>query len=482
MKRLLILLLNGTLLVSCSKEHLVVNTPPVQDSSKISSASGGVATSITSPSAGNPIFPGYFGDPSTLIDDGNYYIYSTTDGYDMGQFTNGPFGVWQTSDFINWNFTALNYPSNFPYTSTKLWALSVIKASNGRYYMYYIKDGYNCFVVSATTPKGPWVAENQGNPIYANMFDAEAFRDDDGSIYLIYMGPKVNNQCAVYLGKLNLNMTSFSATPQLIYQNYDLFEAPYVFKRNATYYLTYANGSLSGTYNVSAAYASAVGGPYTPHNITGQAYSPILGPDYTNNMIATGSNSIFKINNNYYIAYHRKAYPFRSSDLFRQVCIDQLSFDSNGRLIPISPSVNGVNPLVTMNTAVDLAYLKTTTASSQIDNTNYKASYATDHNNGTLWKAGSNIYPQYIIVDLGSTVTVNNTVTAFEYFTEAYQYKIEYSQEGNSWTTYVDKTTNQVLSGPLTDTKNVQARYMKLTITGSTKTNQAPGVWSFSVY
>ena len=63
--------------------------------------------------------------------------------------------------------------------------------------------------------------------------DGQTFVDDDGSVYLYWgtWGIYPNHGCGV--GKLNLDMKSFSDTTLIPNtQITDFFEAPYVFKRN----------------------------------------------------------------------------------------------------------------------------------------------------------------------------------------------------------------------------------------------------------
>jgi hypothetical protein len=113
---------------------------------------------------------------------------------------------------------------------------------------------------------------------------------------------------------------------------------------------------------------------------------------------------------------------------------------------------------------------------------NYLPGFAVDQNNGTEWKATNTTYPQWLQVDLGTNRVIGSIATAFEYFTEYYQYTTQYSTNAVNWFTYADRSTNTQWGSPLVDSNSVTARYFKLNLIYSSKTNQSPGVWEFKVY
>ena len=75
---------------------------------------GGAAETISGrePGMGNPILPGYYADPSFVEFEGQYYIYATLDPW--GGKT---LGCWVSSDFRNWNYRELNWPTKAACTS-----------------------------------------------------------------------------------------------------------------------------------------------------------------------------------------------------------------------------------------------------------------------------------------------------------------------------------------------------------------------------
>ena len=91
-------------------------------------SAGSLHASITDPGNCNPLVPGFFADPFVFYDSSTFYLYPTTDGYDDGTFRYfGPFGVWHSTDFVNWTFKTLSYPADFPWNNSRLWAPSVIR-------------------------------------------------------------------------------------------------------------------------------------------------------------------------------------------------------------------------------------------------------------------------------------------------------------------------------------------------------------------
>ena len=108
------------------------------------------------------------------------------------------------------------------------------------------------------------------------------------------------------VGKLNLDMKSFSDTTLIPNtQITDFFEAPYVFKRNGIYYLTYSSGSChDNTYRVQ--YATSKTGPMGPFTFADN--NPILATNADETIHGPGHHSILKEGDDYYIVYHRHNY------------------------------------------------------------------------------------------------------------------------------------------------------------------------------
>ena len=66
---------------------------------------------------------------------------------------------------------------------------------------------------------------------------------------------------------------------------------------------------------------------------------------------ATGHNSTIQVpgKDEWYIVYHRFNYPNgitmgRSAGYHREVCIDKLTFDGAGNILPVAPTHRGIAP------------------------------------------------------------------------------------------------------------------------------------------
>jgi beta-xylosidase len=92
----------------------------------------------------NPIINGYFADPSIIKHGNTFYIYATLDPWGGEELA-----VFQTCDLINFSRKHINWPTKKACTSptsggAMVWAPSVVKANDGRFYMYVKKKMMFC--------------------------------------------------------------------------------------------------------------------------------------------------------------------------------------------------------------------------------------------------------------------------------------------------------------------------------------------------
>ncbi|MFB0497686.1 beta-xylosidase [Mucilaginibacter sp. OAE612] len=436
--------------------------------------------SATVPGNGNPIIPGYFADPTVRKFGDTYYIYATTDGNGGGH---GPSQVWTSKDFVNWTMHDMNWP-----TSNYYWAPDVINGNDGKYYMYYCQP-VDIYGASSTSPTGPWTPLlPDGKSMIPNYFipgvitlDGQTFKDDDGKIYMFWgtWGIYPDHGCGV--GLLNADMHTFAKTakiPNTIAK--DFFEAPFMFKRKGIYYFTYSSGLCEdSTYRVQ--YAISKTGPMGPFEFGKN--SPVLSTNADGTIHGPGHESVVQVGDDFYMVYHRHNNPHSNGGYHRQVCADKIVFDAEGNIEKIVPTHLGVGLLgkSTIN-APDEAYQKKVTASS-FYNENYKPSFALDNNNGTLWKPADNSRKTaWITIDLGAIKTVQQVLTQFEYATWYYQYLVESSVDGKNWKPFADRTENKQHGSPMVDSGNAQARFIRLTITGTEYPGLYKAIWNVKVY
>lgn len=468
------------------------------------------------PGAGNPFIPGYFADPTIRKFGDIYFLYATTDGTGNGY---GPAQVWMSYDFINWSNLVMNWP-----TTEVVWAPDVVRQTNGSYRYYYCEP-CNINVGESTSPVGPWhnILGKDDAVLVPDRYihnvitlDPQVFQDDNGEEYLYFTTWGIYDGFGCGVAKLNPHYSpplglsgnsrsfgdarrwredapfpiaadSFFLEKRLIPNTElkDIFEAPYVFKRHGIYYFTYSSGSCHDhTYRVQ--YATSAVGPMGPFEYKGC----ILQTNADGTIHGPGHHSVLQDGERFYIVYHRHNNPHSVHGFNRQVCIDEMKFDAEGNILPVVPThdAQGVDVLHSPKQR-NLAYGCRVTASSHYDDW-FLPQYAVDDNNATMWKASSTNWgrggragqPEWIQIDLGKAVTFNEVWTQFEYATFFYQYKIETSLDGRSWTLYADRTDNTMQGSPMIDRKAVKSRYLRITVTDTQKNGHFPAIWNVKVW
>ncbi|MDO3627818.1 family 43 glycosylhydrolase [Mucilaginibacter sp. BT774] len=286
----------------------------------------------------NPITEGYFADPTILKDKGKYYIYATIDPWGGNEL-----GVLETKDFKTFVQRHLNWPTKKACTSptsgdSKVWAPSVRKAPDGKFYMY-VAVGSEVWAGVSNSPLGPWKnAKADNTPLvkshdYPGMhnIDPDCFIDDNGRAYL-YWGSGlnwVNGHCMAV--KLKKDMVTFDGKAVDITPPH-YFEAPHMVKRKGLYYLMYSYGkAIDASYQVRYSVSKTPLGPW----IEGPN-DPILSTSADSTTYGPGHHTVFKENGQYYILYHR-IYPQKKDYVLRQLCIDSLNFDANNNILKIKP-------------------------------------------------------------------------------------------------------------------------------------------------
>lgn len=432
-----------------------------------------------SASAGNPIIPGYFADPTIRKFGDTYYLYSTTDGNGGGK---GPSQVWISKDFQNWTMMPMNWPTSLFY-----WAPDVMKR-NDKYYLYYCQPSCEVFCGVADTPRGPW--ENifgKGNEkslipdklvTGAITLDGQTFVDDDGSTYIYFGTWGIYEGFGCGVAKLSSDLKTV-VEKRLIpnTEAKDFFEAPYVIKKNGVYFFTYSSGSCHDeTYRVQ--YATSTVGPMGPFVFA--ANNPILATSADKSIHGPGHHSILEEGGNYYIIYHRHNIPNSTRGMHRQIAADKLMFMSDGTIQKVEASHQGIGALKQRKSSLNLAYGKPVKASSYYSE-DFKPAYAVDDNNATLWRPRT-CGTEWIEIDLGKEEPIQRVLTQFEYPTTFYQYIIETSLDGKTWTTFSDKRTNLLSGSPMTDYGKARARYVRLSFTGAEKNGVSGALWNIKVY
>ena len=440
------------------------------------------------PKNGNPIIPGYYADPTIIEDNGTFYIYATSDLRSWNDITK--MGVWSSTDLKNWKCTYLNWPTKEQCKTDTgradgVWAPSVVKGANGKFYMY-VTVGREIWVGIADHPLGPWKnARKDNQPLirhkeyfYVETIDAECFIDDDGEAYLYWgssdSGFNIEGRCLAV--KLNKDMVSFSDTPKDVTPPY-FFEAPYMLKKNGTYYFMYSYGKTwDKTYQVRYATGETPFGPWKEGIVR-----PILVANEKDDRItSTGHHTMLDYKGKHYIVYHRfnTLGEYDISANLRQLAIDELIISPNGVMEHVLTTHKGTLPKVDSKRK-NLAFDAKATSSSDLD-TICKASYVNDENNGTLW-VGDGTESEWVVLDFEREIPIEEIEIYVEYPIYSYSYKIEISKNGNDWKIIDDQINNTKIGSPMVLQQKVKTLYLRVTMKDN-KIAPRPGIWEIKVY
>jgi len=318
--------------------------------------------------AGNPVFEGWYADPEAIVYGDRYWIYPTYSD-DFGETPERPgfeqlserqqhainpqylkqtwLDAFSSEDLVHWTkHERVLDLEDVSWGEFALWAPSVIHA-NDRYYLFFgandiqsDEEEGGIGVAVADNPAGPF-EDALGRPLIdafhngAQPIDQFVFRDDDGQVYMYYGGWRHCN--VVRLAPDLLSLEPFDdgeiykeITPE------QYVEGPFVFKRGGRYYLMWSEGGWGGpSYSVAYGMADSPLGPFErigkilrqdPEVATGAGHHSVIG--------VPGSDT-------WYIVYHRRPLGDTNGN-HREVCIDEMRFGEDGRILPVKITFEGV--------------------------------------------------------------------------------------------------------------------------------------------
>ncbi len=319
--------------------------------------------------SGNPLFEGWYADPEGVVFGDKYWIFPTySDHWDPNtpdipdselserqrKTINKRYLVQQhldafsSPDLITWT----KHPrvlelKNVSWGEYALWAPAIFHA-NDKYYLFFgANDIQNneelggIGVAVADRPEGPY-KDAIGKPLISQIvngaqpIDQFVFRDDDGSIYMYYGGWRHCNVVKLSDDLLSVVPHADGTIYKEVTPAKEYVEGPFMFKRNGKYYFMWSEGGWGGpNYCVAYAIADSPLGPFTREG-------KILQQDPT---VATGAGHHSVINvpgtDEYYIVYHRRPLGHTNAN-HRVTCIDHMTFDENGKILPVKITFEGV--------------------------------------------------------------------------------------------------------------------------------------------
>jgi beta-xylosidase len=296
--------------------------------------------------AGNPIFPGWYADPEAHVFAHRYWVYPTTSApYDQQTYMD----AFSSSDLVTWT----KHPrildlEDVSWARRALWAPSVVE-KDGWYYLFFSANDIQSDdqvggigVARSRTPDGPF-EDYLGRPLIdrfhngAQPIDPFVFQDQDGTWYITYGGWGHCN-----IARLESDFTGFvpfddgTTFREITPKGY--VEGSFMLMKDGKYYFMWSEGGWTGPdYAVAYAVAPSPTGPFERvGRILQQDPAVATGAGHHSVLHAPGSDK-------WYIVYHRR--PLGETDRnHRVVCIDELRFSLDGRILPVVITREGVEP------------------------------------------------------------------------------------------------------------------------------------------
>lgn len=307
---------------------------------------------VTASADHNPVIKGYYADPEVLFSNktGKYYIYPTSDGFK--NWSGYSFKTFSSTDLVNWKDEGviLDLKKDVSWADRNAWAPCIIerKEEDSYKYYYYFTAAQKIGVAVANDPAGPFI--DSGKPLVdwkpdgitnGQEIDPDIFRDPKSGKTFLYWG---NMYMAV--AELGDDMVSVKKnTLKIITPDSSYREGTEVFYREGKYYFMWSeDDTRSPNYKVRYAISKTPWGPLEiPEN------NIVITADKNQQILATGHNSVLKIpgKDEWYLVYHRFTHPKgkdmgRAAGFHREVCMDSLTFDEDGYIIEVTPTLKGI--------------------------------------------------------------------------------------------------------------------------------------------
>ncbi len=283
------------------------------------------------PPYSNPVIPFDCPDPGVLATGDPEVFYAVCTG--------GSFPIRRSYDLVLWQDTgaALLPDGKAPWSANgnRNWAPEIHQIGD-RFVAYFTAvNGSNVLSIGAASsdsPTGPYV--DRGGPLVEDaqgVIDASYFLDDDGKQYLLYKidGNATGGPTPIFLRELTADGLSFASgsVPVELIRNDPatweggVVEAPWLIRRDGSYYLFYSGNVYDYRYRTGVARASAVTGPYDKHG------DPILTNDAS--WVGPGHGSVVPVGDRLYFVYHawhNNGSGQHDSSLGRNVLVDPITF------------------------------------------------------------------------------------------------------------------------------------------------------------
>ena len=286
----------------------------------------------------NPISKNWYADPESRVYGDTVYMY-VTNSLPFDEQKNLDLVTTKDLEVYEIHRDILDM-STFNGAARAIWAPTVVDKDGKYYIVFAANDIYSedeiggLYIGVCDNPYGPFknVFEDGRpllNKIYNNAqpIDAHFFKDDDGTIYLLYGGWKHLMVCV-----MNDTMDGFKQLPEPCFDGIakeitpkDYVEAPYVMKIDGKYHLMYSSGNWeNGTYMVKAGVSDTLFDTFEFYDDILKTSEIADGP---------GHNSAFYFKGQHYVAYHRRIICDNDGN-HRLLCVDKLDI-KDGKFMPV---------------------------------------------------------------------------------------------------------------------------------------------------
>ena len=320
----------------------------------------------------NPYLPSweYIPDGEPYVFGDRVYIYGSHDFYNGYVFCMGDYVCWSApiDDLGNWRYEGVIYPRNEDPLNKEgkmcLYAPDVTVGPDGRYYLYYVLDKVSVVSVAVCdTPAGKY--EFYGYVHYADgtrlgekpgdepQFDPGVLTEGDVTyLYTGFCGRGDKSRHGAMATVLDADMLTIKEAPVFVapgyeyskgtqFENHAFFEAPSIRKNGDTYYFVYSSEVMhelcyatSKSPTKDFVYGGVIVSNCDMHIDT---YKPA---DMPTAYGANNHGSIVKINDDWYIFYHRQT---NGSWYSRQGCAEKIQIAADGSIKQVEITSCGLN-------------------------------------------------------------------------------------------------------------------------------------------
>ena len=331
----------------------------------------------------NPYLPEgeYIPDGEPHVFDGRVYVYGSHDKCNGIRYCPGDYVFWSApvEDLSAWSNRGVAYRrwgvrNRLFYRC--MWAPDCVKASDGRYYLFYAFDFDNRLCVAVSdAPDGPFrfhgFVRHPDGELYGQgpkdimVFDPAAFVDDDGQAY-VYSGYSANEDLRRMLNgrgirnvdgtggqviRLEADMLTVKGEPKMSipgyknsagtgFEGHEMYEASSMRKIGGKYYFIYSSRlshelayAVSDRPDEGFRYGGAI---ISNGDIGYQGRAEKDALNYWGNV----HGSVAEINGQWYVFYHRQTCKTEQS---RQACAEPITILPDGSIPQVEMTSQGMN-------------------------------------------------------------------------------------------------------------------------------------------